>query len=63
MNTIQSIGQIAVPVQNLERAIVFYRDILQLPMLFTAGSLAFFDCDGVRLLLSEPEPEFTGGER
>ena len=29
------------------------------PLLFTAGALAFFDCGGVRLMLSRPEkPEF-----
>ena len=32
---------------------------LGLRLLFTAGALAFFDCGGVRLMLSRPEkPEF-----
>jgi hypothetical protein len=34
--------------------------MLGLPLLFTTGSLTFFDCGGVRLLLSYPEkPEFN----
>jgi methylmalonyl-CoA/ethylmalonyl-CoA epimerase len=50
------IGQIAVPVQDLDAAVAFYRDTLGLPFLFRAPpGLAFFDCAGVRLLLSIPE--------
>lgn len=50
------IGQIAIPVEDLERAVGFYRDILRLPFLFRAPpGLAFFDCGGVRLMLSRPE--------
>lgn len=46
------IGQIAVPVTDLERAVTFYRDVLGMSFLFQAPpGLAFFDCDGVRLLL------------
>jgi catechol 2,3-dioxygenase-like lactoylglutathione lyase family enzyme len=56
---ISRIGQIAVTVHDLERATAFYRDKLGLPLLFTAGKLAFFDCGGVRLMLDVPEkPEF-----
>ena len=53
------IRQIAVNVQDLERAVAFYRDMLGIRHLFTAPNLAFFDCDGVRLMLGKPEsPEF-----
>jgi methylmalonyl-CoA/ethylmalonyl-CoA epimerase len=52
---ISRLGQIAINVQDLNRATAFYRDILGLPLLFTAGSLAFFDCGGVRLMLTYPE--------
>lgn len=53
------VGQIAINVHDVNRATAFYRDILGLPLLFTAGSLAFFDCGGVRLMLTHPEkPEF-----
>jgi methylmalonyl-CoA/ethylmalonyl-CoA epimerase len=52
---ISRIGQIAINVQDLDRATAFYRDILGLPFLFSAGKLTFFDCGGVRLMLGRPE--------
>ena len=53
---ISRVGQIAVPVRDLERAVAFYRDVLGLRLLFQAPpGLAFFDCGGVRLMLSLPE--------
>ena len=55
---ITNIGQISIIVQDLPRATAFYRDVLGLPLLFTAGNMAFFDCGGVRLMLgpaSAPE--------
>jgi methylmalonyl-CoA/ethylmalonyl-CoA epimerase len=57
---LSQIGQIAIAVKDLPRAVAFYRDVLGLPFLFEAPpNLAFFDCAGVRLMLSEPEkPEF-----
>ncbi|MDF2787332.1 MAG: glyoxalase [Neobacillus sp.] len=54
---IQKVGQIAVPVKNLEQAVNFYKEKLGLPLLFTSNGLAFFDCNGLRLLLSVPETE------
>lgn len=50
-----AIGQISIPVQDLERAIAFYRDALGLSLLFSVPHLAFFSCGGVRLMLSRPE--------
>jgi methylmalonyl-CoA/ethylmalonyl-CoA epimerase len=56
---ITNIGQISINVKDLERATAFYRDVLGLPLLFTFPNLAFFDCAGVRLMLSRAEsPEF-----
>ena len=56
---LERIGQIAVNVKSLERAVAFYRDTLGLKFLFEAPNLAFFDCGGVRLMLGPPEkPEF-----
>jgi catechol 2,3-dioxygenase-like lactoylglutathione lyase family enzyme len=56
---ITSIGQIAVNVQDLQRAVGFYRDKLGLKLLYEFPGLAFFDCGGVRLMLSRAEkPEF-----
>jgi len=53
---IERIGQIAIPVADLERAVAFYSDVLGLRLLFRAPpGLAFFDCGGVRLMLSRPE--------
>jgi len=49
------IGQIAVPVHDLDRAVDFYRDALGMVFLFRVPNLAFFDCSGVRLMLSTPE--------
>lgn len=54
---ISRLGQVHVPAQDTERATVFYRDILGLPLLFTASNMAFFDCGGVRLMISQPEGE------
>jgi len=50
------IGQIAMLVQDIDRAVAFYRDVLKMQYLFSASTLAFFDCAGVRLMLSMPEP-------
>lgn len=47
------IGQIARAVKDLAEAERFYRDVLGLRHLFTAGKLAFFDCGGVRLMLED----------
>lgn len=53
------IGQIAVNVHDPARALAFYRDVLGMKFLFAAGQLSFFDCAGLRLMLSLPEkPEF-----
>lgn len=56
-NAIQKVGQIGVPVKNIETAMAFYRDKLELTFLFNAGKLAFFDCNGLRIMLSLPETE------
>ena len=49
---LSKIGQIAVPVRDLDRAIAFYRDLLGMQFLFQAPpGLGFFDCGGVHLLL------------
>ena len=51
------IHQISMRAHDIERAVRFYRDALGLRFLFAAPpSLAFFDCEGVRLMLSTPEP-------
>jgi predicted enzyme related to lactoylglutathione lyase len=52
---LSQIGQIAVNTHDTDRAIAFYRDTLGMTFLFQAGPLGFFDCGGVRLMLSPPE--------
>jgi methylmalonyl-CoA/ethylmalonyl-CoA epimerase len=53
------IHQISMRVHDVDRAVRVYRDALGIPFLFAAPpSLAFFDCAGVRLMLSTPEPGF-----
>jgi len=52
---LSSIGQIGISVNDVERAVEFYRDKLGMRFLFKAQSMAFFDCGGIRLLLGLPE--------
>ena len=55
------IGQIAVPVTDIDRAIAFYRDTLGMLFLFAAPpGLGFFDCGGVRLMLDSPAKAQAG---
>ena len=52
------LGQIALPVRDLERAVAFYRDALGAPLLFTAPpGLAFFQLGELSLMLSTPEAQ------
>ena len=57
---LSAIGQIAVNAHDIDRAVGFYRDTLGMKFLFSAPpGLAFFDCAGIRLMLSLPaKPEF-----
>ena len=52
------IGQIALPVSDVDRSEAFYKDVLGLPKLFRFGDLTFFDCAGVRLLLEKSREAF-----
>jgi methylmalonyl-CoA/ethylmalonyl-CoA epimerase len=56
-----TIGQIALTVTDVPRAVLFYRDILGMNLLFQvpAPPMAFFDCGGVRLMLSPSEKAET----
>lgn len=58
-NGLSRILQISMRTHDVDRAVHFYRDTLGLHFLFAAPPrLAFFDCNGVRLMLSTPEPGF-----
>ena len=50
-----AIGQVAMNAQDIQRAVKFYRDALGMRFLFEVPKMAFFDCGGVRLMLSLPE--------
>jgi DNA-binding CsgD family transcriptional regulator len=47
------IGQIARSVRNIEEAQSWYGTVLGIPHLYSFGKLAFFDCGGIRLMLTE----------
>src|ERR1700753_2879410 len=54
------LGQISRSVRDITQSDAWYKNVLGLPHLFTFGKLAFFDCGGVRLFLSQeetPHPE------
>ncbi len=55
MTELSRIGQIALSVRDLERAVVFYRDVLGLKFLLQAPNVAFFDVGGQRLMLGQTE--------
>lgn len=56
------LAQVAIVVEDLDRARAFYRDVLGLSHLFDAPpGLAFFQCGETRLMLSRPEGPETSG--
>ena len=56
---LDKIGQIAINVKDMGRAVQFYRETLGMKFLFEVPNLAFFDCGGVRLMMGPAEkPEF-----
>jgi methylmalonyl-CoA/ethylmalonyl-CoA epimerase len=59
--SLSQIGQIAVYVDDVDRAVAFYRDTLGMQLLFQAPpGLAFFQCGGVRLMLDKAAREHNG---
>ncbi len=49
------IGQIAMTVHDLAASTEFYRDVLGMQFLYDAGTMAFFQCGSVRLLIGVGE--------
>ena len=54
------LGQIGITVSDVKRSVEFYRDVLRIPFLFEVPNLAFFNCGGVRLMLSAASGEAEG---
>ena len=54
---LNSVGQIHIPVDDIDASVAFYRDVLGMKFLFQVPgqSMAFFDCGGVRLYLGAIE--------
>ena len=58
------IKQIAVPVDSVDEAKIFYAEALGLRHLFDAPpALAFFDCGGIQLMLAGPPAQGDDGGR
>ena len=56
---LSALGQVSMTAKDVTRATAFYRDRLGMKFLFEFPNLAFFDCGGVRLMITKPEkPEF-----
>ncbi len=56
-----TVGQLLIPVENLEKAIAFYRETLGLRFLFSAPpQMSFFQCGSVRLLVGVHEESMRG---
>ena len=61
---LSSIKQIAIPVNDVDQAKSFYKDVLGMTHLFDAPpALSFFDCGGVRLMLAGPAAQGKDGDR
>lgn len=51
------VAQLLIPVEDFDRGLAFYRDVLGLPHLFSAPpQMAFFNCGGIRLLVGVMPP-------
>jgi catechol 2,3-dioxygenase-like lactoylglutathione lyase family enzyme len=52
---ITGLGQVSRTVSDIGQSEAWYRDVLGLQHLFSVDRLAFFDCGGTRLMLSQNE--------
>ncbi|MDB5048211.1 MAG: Glyoxalase/bleomycin resistance protein/dioxygenase [Fibrobacteres bacterium] len=58
---LSTLGQIAITVSDLDKSRAFYGQALGLKPMFAMQHMAFFDCGGVRLMISTPEADFKAG--
>ncbi len=54
-STFGAIGQISRTVGNCEQSRNWFELVLELPHLYTFGTMSFFNCNGTRLMLSQKE--------
>ena len=52
---LEDIGQISLTVRDLKRAKDFYQNTLGMKFLFDAGTMAFFQCGAIRLMIGLSE--------
>jgi catechol 2,3-dioxygenase-like lactoylglutathione lyase family enzyme len=58
---LKSVGQILVPVSDVDRSVAFYQDVLGLPVLMRFPGVAFMDAGAVRLYLATvPQADYQG---
>jgi len=58
---LNELAQVALTVIDLEESKVFYRDVLGMQFLFDAGTMAFFQCGTVRVMIGTGERTRPGG--
>jgi len=52
-----TVAQLLIPIDDFEKGVAFYRDVLGVPFLFAAPpQMAFFNCGGIRLLVGVMPP-------
>jgi methylmalonyl-CoA/ethylmalonyl-CoA epimerase len=56
---LSEIGQIALTVHDLAQAKNFYQNVLGMQFLFEAGTMAFFQCGPIRLMIGTSEKPIT----
>ena len=52
---INRLEQVAMTVRNLKQSVEFYRDTLGLALMFETNGMAFFNLNGIRLMIGESE--------
>lgn len=52
---IKRVGQVSIPVHNIEKSVTFYKEKLGLLVLYEGENMALLECSGLRLILSLPE--------
>jgi methylmalonyl-CoA/ethylmalonyl-CoA epimerase len=57
--SVEKIAQVGLTVTDLARAKAFYGETLGMKFLFDAGTMAFFECGGVRVMLGLAEQPVT----